>query len=69
MFKSRSTTPQSLAPTFSPPEREGDALVFTSRDQLVTWNTAIHERPRLLREVDPQHFGDVSGNVAHELFA
>ncbi len=38
-------------------------LVFTSRDQLIAWNTAIHERPRLLREVDPQHLGDVSGNL------
>ena len=64
MFKSHSTMPPSPAPTFSPPERDGDVLVFTSRDQLIAWNTAIHERPRLLREVDPQHLGDVSGNLA-----
>ena len=64
MFKSRPSPPTPPAPAFSPPEHLGDVLVFTSRDQLIAWNTTIHERPRLLREVDPQHLGDVSGNLA-----
>ena len=65
MFFRRHTPSQPAPPSYSPPERDGDVLCFTSRDQLLAWHNKVHhEQPSALREVTPKSLGDVCYNLA-----